>query len=118
MREGEPYHNDAVGVSEYNDFEAAMANEPVFNDAVEKQLEAEDDFRPERLEEVYPKLASPASARSASVISFYKDLIKRKYPKTKFSIVGAKGGVSNGTPWNRGWPRPVGHATKRLKEAP
>ena len=70
------------------------------------------------LEEVYPKLASPASARSASVISFYKDLIKRKYPKTKFSIVGAKGGVSNGTPWNRGWPRPVGHATKRLKEAP
>ncbi|MBQ6510668.1 hypothetical protein IJI94_01745 [Candidatus Saccharibacteria bacterium] len=55
MREGEPYHNDAGGVSEYNDFEAAMANEPVFNDAVEKQLEAEDDFSPERLEEVYPK---------------------------------------------------------------
>ena len=66
----------------------------------------------------YPKLATPASLGTASVISVYKNIIKKQYPKTKFSIVGSERGVSNGFPWDKGWPRPVGYATKQLKVTP
>ena len=60
---------------------------------------------------------TPSPLGSASVISIFKKMVERKYPKTKFSIVGSEEGVSNGRPWDRGWPRPIGYA-KRIKVTP
>ncbi len=73
MKQGETYHNDAGGVSEYNDFEAAMADEPAFGETVEQQPEADDSFSPERLEEVYPKGENESDEDYANRIAKMKE---------------------------------------------
>ena len=56
-----------------------------------------------------PKEANRTSKHKGSTIMALKTMIMKKYPKTKFSVVGSEEGVSNGYPMNRGWPRPNGN---------
>lgn len=64
-----------------------------------------------------PKPADNTSHYKGSTISVLKDVLQKKYPDAKFSVVGSILGVSNGYPMHRGWPRPNGDIG-RIEVAP
>ena len=64
-----------------------------------------------------PKPATSSSQNRGSTISALQEVMKKKYPKTRFSVVGSELGVSNGYPLNRGWPRPQGEV-RRVEVSP